>query len=629
MSSKNRVSVHKFWESDIRARHCGAPIFLNDIVRGVFRNEINKPRPKVDKKDLAGRLICRASVSSHVVEGIARRESNLALGKIDAELQKAYGLNLSATDEKLIAWSEDRASRCSKIIDRISLQSDKYGWSNSFLFAVRVMKNICEKLEINFPVRGKSKINIEAAILRMCSAKWWRRQVRMLKVRAMDQIARSMRLVHAAGQSYCSDETVRIKRAQRKRNRSLLEGMEATNECGDKYLLSELSDLSSSNPAVRKAELMVRMRGFETVADELGHVGAFVTMTAPSRFHPARQIINKGKVVRVVENENYMGATVREAQDWICKYWSRARAGWDKLGIKCYGFRVVEPHADGCPHWHALLFFQDEKQKDDAMNILRDRFMLDAGDERGAQKYRIKVVDIDKEKGSATGYIAKYISKNIDGENIDTDSLGLESRSAAERILSWASTYGTRQFQQIGGASVQVWRELRRMDAGEVTGIFGAARVAADASDWAAYCLVMGGVFVKRDDQPIRMGKWIETKIDYETGEEIYIDNPITGYGEDSKGKIFGVVVSRSSFEWVGDFVVETLKKENVLSRFYRWTVERLGESFGGAVDSVLSGVGLKWLKESCIKMDEVVRMPVTQMDEDLMIDLMRGDGLF
>jgi hypothetical protein len=612
MSPQNRINSAIYWKQDIEARHCGAPIFLSDVARGVFRNELNKPRPKVDRKDLSGRLINRSSISLGVIESIARRESNLALGKVDRDLQRAYGLTLSASDEKLVSWCEDRAGRCAKIIDKISMQSEKFGWSNSFLFAIRVMKNICEKLELKYPVRGKEKVNHEAAILRMCSSKWWRRQVRTLKARAIDQIARSMRLVHAGGQNYCSDEVVRIKKAQRRRNRMLLEGMEATNDIGDKYLLSDLADLSPSNPAVRKAELMVRMRGFETVADELGHVGVFLTMTAPSRFHPARQIVAKGRVVRVIENENYKGATVREAQDWICKYWNRTRAGWDKLEIKCYGFRVVEPHADGCPHWHALLFFQDVQQKDAAVKLLINRFMKDAGDERGAQKYRVKAVDIDKSKGSATGYIAKYISKNIDGENIKTDSLGLESTQAAERILSWASTYGSRQFQQVGGASVQVWRELRKMDDGEYTGIFGAARAAADSSNWAAYCLVMGGVFVKRDDQPIRLARWHETKIDYETGEENYIDNPITSYGEDSPGKIFGVVVSGV---------------KHVISRFYRWTVERVGEGFKKGDGTILSGAGIKWLRDSCIKIQEVISMPVTAMDEELMLDLMRGDG--
>ncbi|PHS76010.1 MAG: hypothetical protein COB19_01500 [Porticoccus sp.] len=191
-------------------------------------------------------------------------------------------------------------------------------------------------------------------------------------------------------------------------------------------------------------------------------------------------------------------------QDYLNKVWQRTRAAFKRAGVTPFGMRVVEPHHDATPHWHLLLFFPIEQVKQATEIFHRYATEMDR-DEPGAEKHRFKVVYIDPDKGSATGYIAKYIAKNIDGHKVETDHYGRDATESAERIEAWASTHHIRQFQQIGGASITVWRELRRLTADEVDPkLLKEIISAADDGDWEAYNKLMGGVICPRDQRPLR-----------------------------------------------------------------------------------------------------------------------------
>jgi hypothetical protein len=417
---------------------------------------------------------------------------------------------------------------------------------------------------------------IFTAILRMCSPDWWGRKIWRLRCDWRENQLRAVGAVHRKAHAYVSASSLVEWQEQRRKNREFYKSHELVDEDGNVSSLEDMINKSTSNPAIRRHELMARMAGVELVAQQRGDVGIFLTITCPSKYH--------SNVESGHHNSKWNHTTVAQAQRYLCRVWNRATAKLKREDLRPYGFRVAEPHHDGTPHWHALLFMPQAEVKA-TVAILRAYFIAEDRDELGRNTgARFKSKKMDPRKGSATAYIAKYISKNIDGHALAgelDDETGRPLNETARYAMAWASLHRIRQFQPLGQPPVSVYRELRKLsnqltNQRKIANTFkrGAAMLAdpemdavcaaADVGCFATYILRQGGVLIPRENYVVRLA--------YQPADEMnaYCEIP---------DKVFGVWSPRLG------------KDSRICTRLVKWTIRTKSKAATGAKSGPSLGV--------------------------------------
>jgi hypothetical protein len=385
---------------------------------------------------------------------------------------------------------------------------------------------------------------MQIALLKAECDKWWARKLKTVRKRYLElleiatgQVGKDLfrtnkgRVIKRKGISPYSSKNAQAEFIESQiSGRKYLERLELESDKGEVIDLISAVDAGMSNPKNRRNELMLRIRESEELAKEMGYVGVFYTLTCPSKYHP--------------NSEKWDGSTPKEAQAYLVKTWSQTRAKLNRLGLNYFGIRVAEPHADGCPHWHMMLFMSPKKLQ--TANAIMRKYFINEDREELVKRYndrnslfktylqkrkawgykksqgikakapekfyrtftpRFTAITMDPNKGTAAGYIAKYISKNIDGFQMhDHEDAETSENITVNPVLAWASTWGIRQFQFQGSPSVTVYRELRRVrkPVVQITPLvqeecLERVRVAANDSQWKEFVKLMGGMCIGRN----------------------------------------------------------------------------------------------------------------------------------
>lgn len=375
---------------------------------------------------------------------------------------------------------------------------------------------------------------IPGSLARMLCADWWYRKLWQMRCEWREEQLRAVCLVNRKASPYISYEAVIHKREQRRKSLEFFQSHELVNADGDTLDMEDVVNASSSNPAHRRNEMMACVKGLELIAEMRGDCAVFYTITCPSRFHAT---LNNGR-----PNPKWTSETVRQSSDYLVDTFAAFRKAMHKAGLRWYGVRVAEPHHDGTVHWHLLCFMRKKDRR--TLTALLRKFAIredraELGNNTGP---RFKSELINPRKGTPTSYIAKYISKNIDGRGLAKEiskETGKSLRDSAEHVSAWASLHRVQQFRFFGIPGRQAYRELRllagqaaRAQSDNKAGApvlenarLDAVLAAADAGCFATYIMKQGGVLVPRKHHLIRTA--------YELNDEpgTYGDHGIRIYG--------------------------------------------------------------------------------------------------
>jgi hypothetical protein len=367
-----------------------------------------------------------------------------------------YRTALTATAGQLATWldasEEDVRELALEFAQRRLPGSAKLTWAERVLRA---------------PVPGDSQAT---QLARINDARFWRRAIRVLLLREREHFFLRLRLVGKSAEPYVSDVQLSARRAQLKRQAQwmketvLVPRYLAPGDATDNLLTLEQV---ASSPRTRFAKLYAFVKAMDAISIERGLATGMLTLTLEPEWHP-----NPSHGVN-----SWNGASPRAAHQSMGTRWQSVLRDLDRLNIGVSGLRVVEPHKDGCPHWHLWLLYRPAAEQSILQTVIKyfpNKLKVrnprakgsksTAGDvifdslcalkasasrapthaKEGAQ---VELARIDRSISSGASYAMKYLLKTVDGGDAINAEAGLftPTPSAATDTVAQAGLFAELQ----------------------------------------------------------------------------------------------------------------------------------------------------------------------------------------
>lgn len=297
--------------------------------------------------------------------------------------------------------------------------------------------------------------------------RWHTRRLRREALRAQAYYDTALRLARP-GHDYVSSYTLGAWRQRYERQQAWAEAREVQWDDGT---VASLAAVRNSAARARGAALYAISRAHEHWATSQGYTAFFLTLTLPGEYHSYSSGARAADGTYPRQRPN--GAWTRNhgprrAWDELQSRWARLRAiladRSDDLRAHV-GVVVPEPHRDGTPHLHALVYLprtwrdQHGAEHGTAWELRRALRTVCPGP-RAARLEVVRRVP-GRRTTSPANYVMKYVLKSLNDEQTLR-----EQGEAGERHRAWAASRGLRRMRALGSHGVlRAWQRLWTLSA--------------------------------------------------------------------------------------------------------------------------------------------------------------------
>jgi hypothetical protein len=212
-----------------------------------------------------------------------------------------------------------------------------------------------------------------------------------------------------------------------------------------------LAKIAHSEDVARRSMLYSIALGLQERARRDGLVAIFISASLPSEWHP-----NPTSGISQHDPRLSPLAAARELQN----RWHNSSSMWRGKRCMPYGIRTIEPHADGTPHLHSMLWVSQEDLEGVLAALAKqwpsmtseEQTARDRGDFTNGPSLVIRRWD-EQGEASAITYIMNDVFSALP---IDDDIETMDDE--AQRTKAWSSALGVRRISFVGLATGTIGR---------------------------------------------------------------------------------------------------------------------------------------------------------------------------